>query len=186
MIKFKLDHTLLFAVLFCLLRTTAAVAYTVELTRDEVQGAVEHYFPVEHATPHATLTLYRPVVFLEQRSNRIGLGFTLLADVPGIMTGKGQGAIDGDLEYRQETGEFYLHDPKIKSLDIEDFPPDVAASIRQAVQGLMRQSLPVILVYRLKDDDMGQKMTKRVLSSVAVRNGRLILELTAPVLSPNN
>jgi hypothetical protein len=120
------------------------------------------------------------LVFLEQKSSRIGLAFSMSVDVPGIMTGKGQGSIDGDLEYRQETGEFYLHDPKIRRLDVHDFPADIASSIQQALQELMRHSLPVILVYKLKDDDIGQRMTKSILSSVAVRNGKLILELSNP------
>ena len=181
MTRFKFLHAVLIAMLCCLLRPAVAATYTLELTRDQVQTAVEHYFPVEHTTPYATVTLYRPLVFLDRASSRIGLELTLLADVPGVMAGKGQGAIDGDLEYRQETGEFYLRDPKIRRLDLEDFPPDVAASVQQTIQGLMRQSLPVILVYKLKDNDIGQRLTKQILSSVAVRNGKLVLELTGPV-----
>ena len=169
---------LFIAMLFYLMQCTDVAAYTVELTRQQVQDAVERYFPIEHVTPFATLTLYRPMVFLEQKSSRIGLAFSMSADVPGIMTGKGQGSIDGDLEYRQETGEFYLHDPKIRRLDVHDFPADIASSIQKALQELMRHSLPVILVYKLKDDDIGQRITKSILSSVAVRNGKLILELS--------
>ncbi|MDY6856101.1 MAG: DUF1439 domain-containing protein [Thermodesulfobacteriota bacterium] len=169
---------LFIAMLFCLMQCADVAAYTVELTKQQVQDTVEHYFPIEHVTPFAKLTLYRPIVFLEQKSSRIGLEFSMSADVTGIMTGKGRGSIDGDLEYRQETGEFYLHDPKIRRLDIHDFPADIASSIQQALQELMRHSLPVILVYRLKDDNVAQRITKSILSSVAVRNGKLILELS--------
>ncbi len=178
--RFKSLSGWLLASLFYLLPPPAAVAYTVELTRDQVQAAVEQYFPVEHATSYAALTLYRPVILLEKTSDRIGLEFTLLADVPGVMTRKGRGAIDGDLEYRQETGEFYLHDPKVRRVEVDDCPPDIAASIEEIVRELTRQAFPVILVYKLKDDDIGQKMAKRILSSVTVSSGKLLVELTGP------
>ena len=180
MIREKHLRGLFVAILFFLMQCTDVAAYTVELTKQQVQDAVERYFPIEHVTPFATLNLYRPIVFLEKNSSRIGLGFSISVDVPGIMTGKGQGSIDGELEYRQETGEFYLHDPKIRRLDLHDFPADIASSIQQALHELMRYSLPVILVYKLKDDDIGQRMTKSILSSVSVRNGKIILELSNP------
>ena len=174
---------LVFAMLFCFVQITVAEAYTVALTKQQVQDAIKAYFPVKHVTPFATLTLSRPVVSLDPISNRIGLAFSMTADVSGLMIGKGKGMIDGDLEYRQKSGAFYLHAPNIKRFEINELPADIAAPVRQALQGLMRQSLPLILVYKLKDDDLNQMLAKSMLSSVTVRNGKLILELSSPLLN---
>lgn len=186
MIKDKYLRIVSIAMLFCLMQCSVAAAYTVEMTKQQVQEVVEIYFPVERVTPFFTLHLYRPLVFLEQKSDRIGLAFSIVVNVSGNMEGKGQAAFDGDLEYRRQTGEFYLHDPQIRRLDVHDFPADMTESLQQALQEIMGQSLPVILVYKLKDDDIGQRMTKSILSSVVVRNGKLNLELAAPALNLNN
>ncbi len=176
-----LQHFLTATLLF-LMQYGVATAYTVELTREEVQTAVAAYFPVKHISPFVMLTAHNPKVLLEQKTGRIGLEFSVLANVPGVLTGEGRGLIDGDLEYRHRTGEFYLRDPKIKSLKLYDVPAEITATVKRALQQLMRQSLPVILVYKLQDSDLKQKMAKRVLTSVEVRHGKLLLELSMPVL----
>jgi hypothetical protein len=181
MIRDKSLCKLIIAMFFNFIIYSYAEAFTIELTEQQVQEVVISYFPVEHITPLATLNVYRPLVFLDQKSNRIGLAFSILVDVPNIMKGEGQGAFDGDLEYRQETGEFYLHDPKIRRLDVQEFPTDIAVTLQQALQEIMGQSFPLILVYKLQDDDIAQRMAKSILSSVAVRKGKLIIELSSPV-----
>jgi len=169
------------ALFFLLAQSSVASAYTVELTQNEVQAAVADYFPVKHISPFVMLTAHNPKVSLEPKNGRIGLEFSVLANVPGILTGEGRGLIDGDLEYRDKTGEFYLRDPKIKSLELYDMPAEVTATVKLALQALMKQSLPVMLVYKLQDNDLKQRMAKSVLSSVTVRDGKLLLELSVPV-----
>jgi len=180
---FKCTRSIGMMILLYLMQCSVAHAYTIELTRQQVQNAVDGYFPVKHITPFMMLTAHKPKVLLTQKSKRIGLEISVLANIPGVIIGEGRGLIDGDLEYRHQTGEFYLRDPKIKSLKLYDMPTEVTASVRLALQQLMRQSLPVMLVYKLQDNDLKQKMVKSVLSSVTVRNGKLFLELTVPVLN---
>jgi len=172
-----------FAMFFYLVQCTVAAAYTVELTRAEVQEAVAEHFPVRHITPFVMLTAHDPQISLEQKTNRIGLAFSLLANMPGILSGEGRVLIDGDLEYRPKTGEFYLRDPKIKNLELFGFPTEITSTIQQGLQQMMRQSLPVILVYKLKDDDLKQIMAKSVLSSVTINKGKLVLELSVPIFN---
>ncbi|VAW89449.1 hypothetical protein MNBD_GAMMA17-105 [hydrothermal vent metagenome] len=169
--------------LLFLVQSSVAFAYTIELSKDEVQTAVAEYFPVKHISPFVMLTAHDPKVSLDPKNDRIGLEFSVLANVPGILTGEGRGLIDGDLEYRHKTGEFYLRDPKIKSLELYDMAPEIVATVKLALQQLMKQSLPVILVYKLQGNDLKQNMARRVLSSVDVRDGKLLLELSVPVLS---
>ncbi len=164
-------------VLFAM-QSSIAVAYTIELTKAEVQETVATYFPVKHITPFVMLTAHNSRVSLEQETGRIGLEFSVLANVPGILTGEGRGLIDGELEYRHKTGEFYLRDPKIKSLKLYDMPAEITATVKLALQQLMKQSLPLILVYKLQDNDLKQKMARSVLSAVDVHNGKLRLELS--------
>jgi len=133
----------------------------------------------------ATLKLTRPAVYFEQRSNRIGLAVTVTTSMPGYIMAKGSGAIDGDLEYRQETGEFYLRDPKVRCLEIENLPSEAVMLLRQLLQEMAQQSLQLMLVYQLNDNDLRQRMARSVLQSVTVRNGKSILELEVPGLNLN-
>lgn len=178
----KYMRALTVAMVFYLVQSSVVQAYTVELAQDEVQEAVSSYFPIKHVTPFMMLTVYSPKVLLEQNSNRIALAFSVLANVPGILTGEGRGTIEGDLEYHSKRGEFYLRDPKIRNIEIYDLPAELTQSIQLGLQQLMKQSLSVILVYKLQDKDLQQMMAKSVLSSVEVRRGKVILELSVPVL----
>lgn len=173
----------LIALLLYFAHLSMAHAYTVELTKEEVQEAVSGYFPVKQITPLVMLTAHDPVVMLKPDSHRIGLEFSVLAIVPGIFSGEGRALIDGDLEYRNRTGEFYLRDPKIRDLKLYDTPAEVTRSIRLGLQQLMQQSLPIILVYKLQDGDLKQQMAKSVLTSVNVRKGKVVLDLSMPGLN---
>jgi len=171
--------------LLCFALNTTALAYSIELTEKEAQIAVEKYFPIEHVTAVATLELSRPAVYFEQWSNRIGLAVSVTTSMPGFIMAEGYGAIDGDLEYRQETGEFYLRDPKVRRLEIDNLPAEATTLLRQLLQEMAQQSLRLILVYQLNENDFRQRMARSVLQSVAVRNGKLILELEVPGLNPS-
>lgn len=166
------------AILFFLLRVSQAEAFFIELTRAQVQEAVEQYFPIRNVTTLATFDLHQPLVFLEQKSNRIGLAASIGVDVYGIMQGEGRCRLDGDLEYRQATGEFFLHDPQIVYFAVDNFPPEINSSLQQTLQEFIRQSpAPIILVYKLQDDNPDQRKAKNNLSAVTVGNGKLIIEL---------
>ena len=163
-----------------LLMQSIAAATTIELTGQQLQQTVEQYFPIQHTTSFARLGIYRPVVVMDRVSSRIGLSVSVTADVPGMMQGTGRGTIDSDLVYNRTQGEFHLRDPKIRLLELVGFPAEISASIQRGLQEMMQQSLPVILVYKLNNDDFKQRLTKSILSSVKVENGKLILELSNP------
>ncbi|MBL1260775.1 MAG: DUF1439 domain-containing protein [Thiotrichaceae bacterium] len=177
-------HTRNFMLLLVLfaMQSSMVAAFTIELTKAEVQETVATYFPLKHISPFVMLTAHNPRVMLEQETGRIGLEFSVLANIPGILSGEGRGLIDGELEYHHKTGEFYLRDPKIRSLKLYDMPAEITATVKLALQQLMKQSLPIMLVYKLQDSDLKQKMARSVLSSVEVRNGKLRLELSVPML----
>ena len=173
----KILRGLIIGILLLSMLCTDAFAFTVEMTKQQVQDAVERYFPVKHVTPFATFNLYSPVVFLDNKSNRIGLEISTGVDVSGLLESSGKCMFDGDLEYRKEGGEFYLHDPKMRHLEVNSVPAEINASIHQVLQEFIRQSLPVMLVYKLKGDDVDQRIAKDLLSSVTVRKGKVIIEL---------
>ncbi len=168
--------TLLIGLLFSL----DAAAYTVELSKGELQEYAEAYFPLQQVTPFSKLTYSKPSVVLNPKTNRIGLEVTVRAEMPGMIPVEGRGQIDGKLEYRNETNQFYLHEPKINNIRFANTDYQLTSTIQQMVSNVSQQALPVIFVYELKDQDLREKMAKSVLKSVTVQHGKLLLDVTLP------
>ena len=168
------------ALLFGMLLSLQAAAYTVELSRGELQEYAEAYFPLQQATPFSKLTYSKPAVVLNPKTNRIGLEVTIRAEMPGMIPVEGRGQIDGKLEYRNETKQFYLHEPKLNKIRFANSDYQLANTVQQIVSNISQQALPVIFVYELKDKDLREKMAKSVLKSVTVQNGKLLLDVTLP------
>ncbi len=170
----------LFAILLGMLFSFNATAYSIELSKDDLQQQVSLYFPLVQATPLSKLTYSNPVVILNPNTNRIGLEVTIRIEVPGMLPVEGRGQIDGNLEYRQQTQQFYLHDPKLTNVRLANSSYELAGAVQQIVTNISQQSLPLILVYDLKDDDLRQKMVKSVMKSVTVKEGKVYLDLELP------
>lgn len=164
--------------LFGLGHSLAGHAYTLEFNRAELQQYVTAYFPLSQQTPFSRVTYSNPSVVLDENSNRIGLEVTVRAEMPGMMPVSGRGQIDGDLEYRRDTHQFYLHEPRISKVRFAESDYQLTGTLQQMINSLSQQGLPLILVYELKDEDLRQKMARGVLKGVTVNQGKLFLELS--------
>jgi len=176
--------TLCWSLTVCLLllanANAADLGYTLELTDKELQRTVELYFPLIQEAPFSKLTLTSPAVRLDPKTNRIGLAVSVAIALQDIAVGKGRGLIDGTLEYRPDTGEFYLRDPQLKQVKLYQVQTEYNTLVQNFLNGLTRQTFPVIVVYRLQDDDLRQRMLKSSLKSVTVRGGKLIVKMGLP------
>jgi len=167
----------LFFGLWLLGASMGAQAYTFEFNRSELQQYVVEYFPFSQQTPFSRITYSNPSVVLNEKTNRIGLEVTARAEMPGMMPITGRGRIDGDLEYRRDTHQFYLHEPKISKVRFANADYKLTGTVQQMVDSISQQSLPVIFVYELKDNDLRQKMAGSVLKKVTVRQGKLLVDV---------
>jgi len=157
-----------------------ASAYTLELSKAELERYAQAYFPITQQTPFSKVRYSSPKVVLDEKTNRIGLEVTVHAEMPGMIAIAGRGQIDGKLEYRQQSHQFYLHDPKLKNVRFANTSYELANSIQQMANSMSRQTLPMIFVYELKDHDLRQKMAKSVLKSATVHQGKLHLDMELP------
>ncbi len=149
--------------------------YTLELTREQLQQAVQAKMPVKVEKMFATLVLSNPVVVLQENSDRLGMETDLLFTVAGSNPTKGHGTIDGNIVFDKVKGEFHLVNPKVQSLKVAGMAPQVQETLRQLADTAAQQALASKPVYTLDDKDLKQKLAKAVLKSVAVINGKLAL-----------
>lgn len=157
-----------------------AFAFTLEFEKAELDRYVQDYFPINQLTPFSKVSYSNPSIVLNEKTNRIGLEVTVRAELPGMMAIAGRGQIDGKLEYRQQTHQFYLHDPKIKNVHFANTSYELANSVQQIINSMSQQTLPMIFVYELKDNDLRQKMAKSVLKSTHIQQGKLYLDVELP------
>lgn len=159
------------------LHPACALDYTLELSQEQIQQAVQARMPVKVQQMFSTLTLSNPTVILQENSDRLGVETDLLFNIGGAATGKGRGLIDGNIVFVREKGEFHLTDPQIRSLKIDGVSPQLQEPIRQLADSAAKQALAAKPIYTLDDADLKQKLAKAVLKSVAVQGGKLALFL---------
>jgi len=157
--------------------STATHAFTVVLTQQQLADEVKVYFPIEYETAGVRTRLDMHGVRLLQDKNRIAVSLALTSAIPGVGKVSGTTEISGELDYHRGRREFYLRDPSILSLKLADVPPDYAALVEEGVQALILHAWPVIIVYRLSEEQVKGSLSMRLLKTVQVRDGKVFLEM---------
>jgi len=157
--------------------TTVTHAFTVVLTQRQLADEVKVYFPIEYETDGVRTRLDMHGVRLLQDKNRIAVSLALTSTIPGVGKVSGTTEISGELDYHSGRREFYLRDPSILSLKLADVPSDYAALVEEGVQALILHAWPVIIVYRLSEEQVKGSLSMRLLKAVQVRDGKIFLEM---------
>lgn len=155
----------------------AARAYTVILTRPELQAIVATQFPKAYETAFGQIQLHSPRVVLTPGSSRLGLRVGLRVAVAGESAVTGSALVDGEPAYDPQRREFHLREPQVRELTTGELPPPYAEMAEAAVAELVRQQFPVIVVYRIDASMLKESQPLRMLKSVKCENGVLRLEL---------
>jgi hypothetical protein len=158
-----------------LLPAVPAAAYTVSLTAEQIEAVVAPRFPVVQEMTMGTVTFSHPKVVLTPGSDRLGLGVDVVADLPGGFQAQARALVDGDLAYDAARREFHLREPRVKSLTAQGLPDAFAPMVADAVTQLARETLPVIVLYRLPDDPALTPLS--LLKDARVRDGKVQVEL---------
>ncbi len=175
--KLKIYLSLLTFLITLGIITQKAQAYTLSITQKELQAMIEIWFPVTQATAIGDVKLSSPKIRLPNDSGRINFAVNINLDMPDQYTAAGNGVIDGELDYNAERGEFYLREPRLLNLKVDGLPSSYDAIVLSVINDLARQQLPLIVVYRLDKEEIGQASVRRTLKSVRVQKGRLLMEL---------
>ena len=169
--------------LWCLCALLALAAcretfrHEISFTAEELQAKIAGQFPLERKGKLARVVLRDPEVVLAADSERVGLRAAVeIAPALGRRF-LGQMAFDAALDYNAEKGEFYLVDPQIGELELEEVPDRYRSLARQLAEQLTGRYLDRVTLYRLDSDDFEESLAKMVLKKVAVTGGRLVLHI---------
>jgi hypothetical protein len=156
---------------------TVTHAFTVVLTQSQLADEVKAYFPIEYETAGVRTQLDMHGLRLLQDKNRVAVNLTLTSAIPGVGRVSGTTEISGEIDYHSGRREFYLRDPTLLSLKLADVSPDYAAVVEEGVQALILHAWPVIIVYRLSEEQVKGSLSLRLLKTVQVRDGKVLLEM---------
>lgn len=151
----------------------------VELSRAELQRAVERQFPLS-LEALVTLEFSEPCVRLDCGDDRMGLELSISAEIMGKMTPASRWLLTGELSYKRDSGEFFLFQPDIRAVPSTTGNDNTITSNRIRkflVADIIGSLLSDLPVYQLKAWDSKQALARKFLHSLSIRDGKLAIWL---------
>ncbi|MGJ8691292.1 MAG: DUF1439 domain-containing protein [Thalassotalea sp.] len=157
---------------------SSALSYTLEFSEAELQSKLDAMMPLVKKKLFMKITISAPKLDLIDNANELALFANINVSAPGGLNGSGKTKIKGSIDYRPEQGAFYLKNPEVIELHINGVLPQYQMKIKELAQASIAKALLKQPIYKFKDDDMKQKMAKSTLTSVVVKNGKLLVNLS--------
>lgn len=174
MYRWCLSVTVLFALLFGLLPTTAGPAFVVKLSDTHLHSALQLHFPVREYTPTARLSLHEPQIRLSHGEHNIMLTIPIDANIPGQRQQRGHATVSVGVNYLPPSGELYLREPQIQAFKmpgVEDV--QTLQKLRMAIETILRNTLPLVRIYRVTEQQLNHSLVKSTLKSMVIDDGQI-------------
>lgn len=165
----------------CLLTLSSfatALPYTLKITEQELQEKLSKQLPMEREAAYISAKIYDSRVDLIEGSDEIGVFTNMDLTVLGNIKGSGRAYAKGVITYNAEKGAFYIINPNIVSLEIENIPPDLIPEIKKIAQLSLEQALQVYPITLFSDQNTQEKMAKSSLQSIKVKDQTLLIKMT--------
>jgi hypothetical protein len=182
---FLLAHTLLlFLALFFSPRATASLlSYTAQFSSSDIQARVDSMKPIKFHKSFISIEMQNPRVSLIAPSNQISLSSSLLIESTFLQSSldpskhlslPARASIQAGLRYEPTEGAFYLLDPKVTSLQVDQIPETIRPKVHELAQALATHFFTKRPVFVLHDDHAKQRLLKSILQSVRVQGDQII------------
>lgn len=158
---------------------------SINLSENQIESQMSGYFPYhkEALMGNLKLDLSQPDLILKEGSNRAELAINSVVTTAGTAW-PGKLTFSFGLDYAEDTGTFYLVEPRLEKMAMDGVPAAVTSSFTQYMLPLLQQYLTRVPVYTLKADaSTGQNIARRTLKKIAIRDKSL--QVTLGVVDPN-
>lgn len=172
MFKFLLSCVLLLSA-----HTAMAFSYKLEISESEIQQRVTAMMPIQKSKFLLTVILSDPKVSLIKNTNEVAVSSPIEVMAPAGIKGSGFVKLQGSLSYDAKSGEFFLRNPTIVEFEVNKLPEKYKQQAKLVVQTATENVLAKHPIYKLKDDNLKQKLAKAVLKSVTVKEQKLLVVL---------
>ena len=85
--------------------------------------------------------------------------------------------VSSGVDYRMETGELFLTDPKIENLLIQGIPDKFQENVNQAISIALAEYFRKNPIYTLRNTNLKQTAIRMTLKSVTIENQELVITL---------
>jgi hypothetical protein len=148
------------------------------ITEAELKSAVAGQFPITKTHLAVIEVTYSdPVIILPDGSDRVVVGMTATPSIPLTQRLAGIAQVSGALDYRRETGEFFLTGIRVEKLEISGLSERYATMVRGVTSVALKEYFDAHPVYALQSADTKQSMAKLVLKSVTIRDRTLVVTM---------
>lgn len=172
--KYRFTHLL---ILFIFSSSSWAYDYTVELTEAQLQQQLASMMPITKEKMFVTVTLSKPALELGVGGDKIGVFSNLDISAPGGIKGTGRAKVEGRISYKKQTGEFFLYNPTISQIEIDQIPNQFHSNVKQLAQLALNSSIKGKPIFTLTDNNSQEKLAKSMLKSVKVEPGKILITL---------
>ena len=167
-----------FISLLILPQFATAFSYTLTITEQELQEILAKKLPIERTASYLSAKIYDSQVDLIDGTDQIGLFTKIDLVALGSIKGSGQAYVQGGITYNPAKGAFYLINPHILSVKIDNLPPDFIPEIKKIAQLSLEKAVQIYPIYRFKDQNIQEKMAKSVLESIQVEKNTIKIKMS--------
>lgn len=158
--------------------SSAALSYQVEMDQAMLQQAMSSAFPVQRDENFVSVQLAKPQVILTEGSDRIGVKAVATVSLPGGSRFAGSVMVDGKPRYVAKDSALYLDQARVRELNSPGLPDLVRQEVLRIANVLVRSYFDREPLYVFKGDQASSLIGKQI-SRVEVKNGKLIVEVSA-------
>ena len=170
----------IFAATLPFLACNDVLTYEVRITEEDINQELQKALPYSaNYSDIASFTVENATVELTEGSDRAAATMAGRVDVLETFN-VFQGSIDltAGIRYEASTGEFFLTEPEVVSVDVEAIPPQYADLVTLAADiavGTILESYPI---FTLEPEDFTTNLARLVLVEVRIEDGYLVAMLS--------
>ena len=169
--------TLFVFLLLVFANSALAFSYTLKLSESDVQAEVDAQMPLKKNLYFFRIDIRHPLVKFATQDSKISIVSDIAITLPNGVVSRGSTAVEGGVDYRRNSGEFYFTNPEIKQLKFEHLPQEYESDVLSIANLAIKLVLEKMPVYRLDASNKDHQLAKSSLKSIDIKNGMLHIEL---------
>jgi hypothetical protein len=149
----------------------------VEIPQSEIQKQLETTFPLEKSYVVLKVILSDPQVQLHKGTERVHFSTAVAAGLAMNVKPVGKAEVSGKIDYDPASGQFFLVESTLESIEVAGLPKEYQDQTRQAASAIIREALNRFPLYKLDETDRVHSLAKTFLKSVQVGDNSLRVTL---------
>jgi hypothetical protein len=150
-------------------------AYKTSLSDTHIQSTLVRHFPIREYAAFARVTLHEPQVILSRDSKELLLIIPIDANIPDQSQKKGHARIALKVSYRPGNGGLYLNNPRVVGFEMPNISKSMDKMLKAKITTICLNSLPLIQIYKLKEESLNHSLAKSTLKSYSIKDGSISL-----------